>query len=137
MAANEDGQLKFLVKNPMTYGHLIYTMFCPSVCRPCLKMTRLVQKKWFPIFSTINFRFLIFYLDIFCSEELPELPSVPFILPPDNKSSAITQFNKLDSAVNKVRVIFLNSPEPVLIQQKLIVFEAILEYYIHFLILTY
>ena len=88
-------------------------------------MTRLVQKKWFPIFSTINFRFLIFYLDIFCSEELPELPSVPFILPPDSKSSAITQFNKLDSAVNKVRVDLRNVLEPVLIQRESIVLQTI------------
>ena len=28
----KDRQLKFLVKIPMTYAHLIYTLFCPSVC---------------------------------------------------------------------------------------------------------
>ena len=60
-----------------------------------------------------------------CSEELPELPSVPFILPPDNKSSAITQFNKLDSAVNKVRVDLRNVLEPVLIQRESIVLQTI------------
>jgi len=35
-------------------------------------------------------------------KELPELSSVPFILPSDSKSSTITQFNKLNSAVNKI-----------------------------------
>ena len=28
----QDKQLKFLVKIPMTYAHLIYTLFCSSVC---------------------------------------------------------------------------------------------------------
>jgi len=33
---------------------------------------------------------------------IPEIQSAPFILPPDNKSSAVTQFNKLSAAVNKI-----------------------------------
>ena len=28
----QDTQLKFLVKIPVTYVHLVYTQFCPSVC---------------------------------------------------------------------------------------------------------
>ena len=36
-AAIEDKQLKFLVKIPIIYVHLRYTLFCPSVCRSWLK----------------------------------------------------------------------------------------------------
>jgi hypothetical protein len=40
---------------------------------------------------------MILYLD-----DYPELKTVPFILPQDNKSSTLSQFNSLASAVNKV-----------------------------------
>ena len=36
-ASIEDRQLKFLVKFPITYAHLFCTLFCPKVCRTCLK----------------------------------------------------------------------------------------------------
>ena len=45
--------MKFSVKIPITYAHLVYTLFCPSVCQSNFK--RMVS--WFPlhIFSFFSF----------------------------------------------------------------------------------
>ncbi len=38
LAAVEDRQLIFIVMIPIIYEYLLFTVFCPSVCRSCLKI---------------------------------------------------------------------------------------------------
>ena len=59
-AAIVDSQLKYLVEIPMTYAHLLCTLFCLSVCRPC-------SKRYRPYFLRFRDFYLVFeyYISLF------------------------------------------------------------------------
>ena len=61
-AANEDRQMKFSVMIPMTYAHLVYTLFCPSVCHLCFKGQTDLFFKGFTIFIIFLHNLSFFYL---------------------------------------------------------------------------
>ena len=64
-AANEDRQMKFSVMIPITSSHLVYTLFCPSVCSLYFKGHKPYSLKGFIFFVMFLHITYIYIINIY------------------------------------------------------------------------